>query len=64
MLYIKDVAVLQMFVAHRYVSHKWPIFLNSMELKHFYFISDSFYEDFLDTALMKKKKMVMGGLAF
>ena len=45
-----------MFVAHRYASHKWPIFLNSMELKHFYFISDNFYEDFPDPALMKNKE--------
>ena len=48
--------MLQMFVAHRYASHKWPIFLNSMILKHFYFISDSFYEDFPDPALMKNKE--------
>ena len=45
-----------MFVAHRYASHKWPIFLNPMILKHFYFISDIFYEDFPDPALMKNKE--------
>ena len=45
-----------MFVAHRYASHKWPIFLNFMILKHFYFISDTFYEDFPDPALMKNKE--------
>ena len=46
----------QMFVAHRYASHKWPIFLTFMILKHFYFISDIFYEDFPDPALMKNKE--------
>ena len=46
----------QMFVAYRSATHKWPIFLNFMEIKHFYFISDQFFKDFQDRFLTQNKE--------
>ena len=63
--------MLQIFVAHRQASHKWPIpnicrlsvcvsqmadFFIFMTLKHFYFIKDSFFEEINDPTLLKNKE--------
>ena len=60
-----------MFVAHRHASHKWPIsnvcrssacvsqmadFFDPMKANHFYFIKDSFFQDFTDPSLMQNKE--------